>query len=82
MGTFLLLAAGLPEDIAILSPETRVLVSFIKLRILLTLKSLHLSENIVSTIKVSSTFRGDCNISVFHMECYTYITCDNWESAL
>jgi hypothetical protein len=31
MGTFLLLAAGLPEDIAISSPETRVLVSFIKL---------------------------------------------------
>ena len=50
------MAAGLPEDIAISSPETRVLVSFIKLRIQLTLKSLHLSENIVSTIKVSSTF--------------------------
>lgn len=56
MGIFLLLAAGLPEDIAISSPETRVLVSFIKLRIQLTLKSLHSSENIVSTIKVSSTF--------------------------
>lgn len=84
MGTFLLFAAGLPEDILsshFVHRDKSSSKLYKSKDTTDTPKSAFIRKHCIDN-KGFLYIRGDCNISVFHMECNTDITCDKWESAL